>query len=334
MESFEDYDLVTLQFNLGAASMPVKKSKRSSEPSGENNSTDGQVCVSKHVGRYLVHKYLSHSVFPNPAFIALQDGFNDKDVESICEAMKKRSTGDIAEYLRTPTNQEKKDLKALLLYNNDVFIYDTDNCLSEEDFFCGSDVKRQRLFNRLNGGLFQHKVSKQFVVAISYHGQKKDSKNDEKKEYVSGKHISGFRADSRELLGKLVNKYIDKKPIYIVMGDFNLDLEAWRAEDSRPLKGWELYHANSHPARDLRDHSIDYVLIKVPDGAHFRNDKTQGFSPLPLTVSHDGDVRTYSLPKKPGLLNEGVTFATQDLKDVKLTNSVSLHSNYLLKFLG
>jgi hypothetical protein len=160
---------------------------------GENISTDGEGGVSKHVGRYLVHEYLSHSVFPKPAFITLQDDFTQPDIESISEAMKKRPTGDIAEYSSTSKNQGKE---AHLLYNEGVFIYDKYNSLSEDDFICGSDVKRQNLFNRLHGGLFQHKSSKQFVVAISYHRENNESKNDEKKEYVSGKHISVFKADS------------------------------------------------------------------------------------------------------------------------------------------
>ena len=55
-----------------------------------------------------------------------------------------------------------------------------------EDFFHESDTKAAKLSKRFDGGLFQHEVSKQFIVAISYHGEN-DLTDKDKKDYISGR---------------------------------------------------------------------------------------------------------------------------------------------------
>ena len=116
--------------------------------------------------------------------------------------------------------------------------------------------------------------------------------------------------------------------MYLVMGDFNLDLEGWRKESDEILMGWELYPKESRPARDLRCRSIDYILLKASDNMHLGDVGTQAFSPLPLKITGAGDDRTYCFSTKDGhhRTNEP-TFTTLDLKSKRIRNHAPLHRN-------
>jgi len=180
------HPLVVLQLNLGAATRPTPKAK-SPTTSVDQSSGDGEGNVSKHVRRHLISEYLKQSIFsPDPAFIALQDNFTKPDIDSICDAMKERPGTSGATYEWIPFDRQKK---AALMYDTSVMIFDEDCRIEEDDFFRGDesrDMKAQKLFKRLDGGLFQHESSKEFIVAVSYHGRKKDCPNTVKREYIAG----------------------------------------------------------------------------------------------------------------------------------------------------
>ena len=182
MENHQNHALVALQFNLGAASR--SRRKRTSEPiSGEQIAADGEGTVPIHIGRHLISEYLEQSIFPDPVFIALHDRVTKVDAKTICDALKERETNHGAVYEYEPFNKEDT---AALLYNSSVVIYDRNNALKMEDFFNESDTKAAKLSKRLHGGLFQHEASKQFIVAISYHGEN-DLTDKDKKDYISGR---------------------------------------------------------------------------------------------------------------------------------------------------
>lgn len=197
-----EYPLVALQFNLGAA--PRRSPKQNSEGTrGEPISVEGEGGrVSTHIGRHLICEYLKQSLFHLPAFVALQDDPSNVDVLSIRDVLDERM-GSQTGYKCVAWHYNKEGAlpagkKAALLYDSTLLIHDTENALSEEDFFHGKDSKARRLFKRLDGGLFLHRPSDRWVVAVSYHGEKNDSKEVERKEYLSGTSTDRDSAQSNE----------------------------------------------------------------------------------------------------------------------------------------
>jgi hypothetical protein len=186
MENYPRHDVVALQFNLGAARKPKGPSTYVKQ-------------VSKHVGRHLIYQYLKQSIIPDPAFIALQDELSNVDVDHIRDVLHecrrkpddKCELDEIYKCAAWHGHKDGKDAlppgkKAALLYDTKEITYDTENPLVEDDFFDPRNYRAQRLFNRLDGGLFLHKPSQRFIVAVSYHGEKNDTK-DEKKAYIWGR---------------------------------------------------------------------------------------------------------------------------------------------------
>jgi hypothetical protein len=131
------------------------------------------------------------------------------------------------------------------------------------------------------------------------------------------------------LLKVLQRKYDRKIPTYIVLGDFNVDLETWKNESEDKLIGWDLYpRGDSRSARELRVHPIDYVLVYAPGNIHVSDNGTEAFSPLPLTITRVGDDHTYHLSTKEGHhKNKEAVFNTNDLNMKNPRNSAPLHRN-------
>jgi len=189
MEEHEEHYLVALQFNLGAA--PVIRRKQTSAATSADQIPSN---VSKHVGRHLISQYLQLTTITDPEFIALHDTFSNEDVKSICEALKGRPTSNHGTYESVNENQGRKT--ACLLYNSNLVTHDTNSLLAEDDFFVERDAGEAfKLFKRLDGGLFQHKKSRQFIVAVSYHGEKTESRDSEKKDNLSGRSLALFDAN-------------------------------------------------------------------------------------------------------------------------------------------
>jgi hypothetical protein len=171
MGNLQEHTLIALQLNLGA----------------KKRSNGGY--VSKHIGRYVISQYLEQSIIFDPAFIALHDDFSTVDAESIRDAFKTRTQQSDVTYHSIRGEPLKPKPNALLLYNTSIMTYDSNITLEKDDFFIGRgkgrDTKARKLFERLDGGLFQHEQSKQFIVAVSYHGEHTQS-SDEKKDNVFG----------------------------------------------------------------------------------------------------------------------------------------------------
>lgn len=124
-----------------------------------------------------------------------------------------------------------------------------------------------------------------------------------------------------------MRKYNNKRPIYIVLGDFNFDIERWSKEANSSLTGWSVHPTDSFPARNFRSHPIDYVLIHSSDDKPVWDDGSLMFSPLPLKIKGAGDKRTYSCCTKAGLhlVGASVEFTKGDLKSIKPRSSPYLH---------
>jgi hypothetical protein len=127
-----------------------------------------------------------------------------------------------------------------------------------------------------------------------------------------------------------VRKYNSKRPIYIVLGDFNIDLEEWSKEANSGLTSWEIYPTDNKPARDFRSRPIDYVLIRSHEDKPVWDDGSRMFSPLPLEIKGQGDKRTYYCCTKADLHlpGESVEFTKGDLKSKKPRNSPYLHGDF------
>jgi hypothetical protein len=172
MANSQQHNLVALQLNLGGA----RKSKRAG-PNTTNEARD----VSKLVSRYLINQYLKQSIIFDPAFIALHDVPNGEDTKSVREAIVERTETKKGTYLSVTSVKT-----AVLMYDSYAVEYDANRPLVEDDFFAKSDIKARKLFKRLDGGLFFHKQWNRWIVAVSYHGEKTESRADEKKENVIG----------------------------------------------------------------------------------------------------------------------------------------------------
>ena len=191
MGNRQEHSLVMLQFNLRAGSITNQRQKSGANLKDESSYPKNKVPV--HVGRYLIFQYLLQSRIPDPGFIALQDQITSKDVENLCDALTERSTNKTNIYESRKTQNGKKE--ALLLYNTNLMIYDESRPLKEGDFRYRSDVKAIELFQRIDGGLFQHKSSECYIVAISYHGENTDSTDAEKKICISRRYMNCNQAN-------------------------------------------------------------------------------------------------------------------------------------------
>src|SRR5947207_14593454 len=153
MENCPLYPVIALQFNLGAA--PRSNRKKQAPSSTSVKKRHG---VSKHVGRHLICQYLKQIIISDPAFVALQDGLSNVEVEAIRDVLheRSRSSGGMYKCAAWQCNKDGKDAlpqgkKAALLYDTTVMIYDM--ALVEDDFFDPGDSRAQKLFTRLDGGL-------------------------------------------------------------------------------------------------------------------------------------------------------------------------------------
>src|SRR5436190_19144460 len=117
------------------------------------------------------------------------------------------------------------------------------------------------------------------------------------------------------MLNVLLRKYGHRNPIYLVMGDFNFDIESWKTESDTDLVGWDLYPTASRSTRDLRSRPIDYILVYAPGNMLVTDNGTVAFSPLPLEIAGVGDEPTYRLSTKEGHHeNNNAEFTKRDLK--------------------
>lgn len=114
--------------------------------------------------------------------------------------------------------------------------------------------------------------------------------------------------------------------MFVVLGDFNFDLEDWNRELHEILIGWELYPKDNRSHRDLRDRPIDYMLVYAPGNITVEDDGSGTFSPLPLEISYAGQDRIYRLCATEGRhQNKETVFTTKDLKLKKIRSSAPLH---------
>ena len=116
-----------------------------------------------------------------------------------------------------------------------------------------------------------------------------------------------------------------KRPMFIVFGDFNLDIEQWKAESEMNLIGWDVYPMVNGSSRDLRVRSVDYILVYAPGNMPTVDDGTAAFSPLPVQISGMAEKRIYRLSTKEGHHeNNEVVFTTSDLRSKKIKSSAPL----------
>jgi len=128
------------------------------------------------------------------------------------------------------------------------------------------------------------------------------------------------------MLKVLLRKYSYRNPMYLVMGDFNYDLESWKEQSITSLVGWDVYPTDRCSTRDLRLRPIDYVLVYAPANISVTDNGTGPFCPLPLRIGGAEDERSYRLSTKEGHhQNNGAVFTTRDLKSKNLTNSAPLY---------
>lgn len=166
------YDLVALQLNV---------SPGSDKESGS---------ASKRCSQFLIREYIKRSDpqrLPDPAFVALQDGITATDRKNITSAFKERGGGTQGDLVEA----SKKSKGVSLLYDRKVLteLKGTEWALKKDDFSLPDQKGKALLDERISGGLFQHRESTQFIVAISYHGRVKTKSLEavtQKKEYVRG----------------------------------------------------------------------------------------------------------------------------------------------------
>ena len=137
----------------------------------------------------MIKEYIKQSDpqrLPNPAFVALQDGITEPDYKNIANAFKERgfTHWDLVE-------ASKKSKGVSLLYDRNTLteLKDSEWTLTKDDFFVSERRKATLLDERIAGGLFQHRESTHFIVAVSYHGRVKTTIEEvgvQKKEYVRG----------------------------------------------------------------------------------------------------------------------------------------------------
>jgi hypothetical protein len=123
------------------------------------------------------------------------------------------------------------------------------------------------------------------------------------------------------LLAGLEKKYSEKKPVYIVLGDFNVYLR--RSDLS---EGWDIYPKERKSARNLRpQYPVDYILVR--GSIHVETEHAREFSPLPLKIEKTEDgTSCYSLSNRANILaDDRKPIVPEDLEHIRSKN----HSNLL-----
>jgi hypothetical protein len=133
----------------------------------------GITTATKDCRQYLIRQYIERcdpERLPIPDFIALQDGVTRADISNMREAFKSRHTSP-KDRFDAVNNADISSSNAQLLFNTGKLthvrdFHGKDWALVESDYF--KDEKS--ISSRVSGGIFQHKKSAQFIVAVSYHG--------------------------------------------------------------------------------------------------------------------------------------------------------------------
>jgi hypothetical protein len=149
----------------------------------------GRTSGFKNCIKFLLKGFIERSrpdVFPCPTFVALHDGSTDSDCKTIQKAFDVRE-GCVSglEKFKSPSNDGVH-----LLYNSNTvecLTGTSEDILAQDDFFKNEIGNRsEQLFKRIVGGLFQHRVSTQYIVAISYHGIHASTTKLDKEKYLKG----------------------------------------------------------------------------------------------------------------------------------------------------
>ena len=107
-------------------------------------------------------------------------------------------------------------------------------------------------------------------------------------------------------------KYTSKRPLYLVLGDFNLYIEK-----SDLSGGWDLQPIDRNTARNLRPRRpLDYVLTSGLDQVE---KFAREFSPLPLKLEENDGVVSYCFSNAANLLSDDrKPISREDLEHVSL----------------
>jgi hypothetical protein len=126
----------------------------------------------------------------------------------------------------------------------------------------------------------------------------------------------------------LKRKYSSKKPLYLVLGDFNLALNQCQLPSE-----WGIYPKQRETARKLRHRvPIDFVLVSgLFDVEHTTSLE---FSPLPLEIKREnGNITSYRFPQAAGLLTKDWKAITpEDLEHFPVKNNSTLLGRAIYKF--
>ena len=110
-------------------------------------------------------------------------------------------------------------------------------------------------------------------------------------------------------------KYASKKPLYLVLGDFNVYIEKADLPG-----GWDQQSIDRNTARNIRsrrplDHVLTSGLAEVETFA-------REFSPLPLRLEQDDEVVSYGFSNAASLLfDDRKVISREDLEHVPLSSS-------------
>lgn len=166
---------------------------RGHEISAIQMNVSGKAKGLKTCSKFLIRRFIESShpdKLPYPTFVALHDNALGTDCANIREAFNARDRRNAGlEIFTSPASEGVR-----LLYNADVvncLVEADEDVLVQDDFFKNkAGDKNEQLFKRIAGGLFQHKASTQYIVAISYHGIHASTTKLEKEEYLKGVRFS------------------------------------------------------------------------------------------------------------------------------------------------
>jgi hypothetical protein len=294
------YPLVALQLNLSHGSRP----------------RNGPTPATKDCSRFIIREYIKRTRtdrLPRPALIAVHDNATKPDRANIMSAFNERHQQGGGRYNGLDPNG-KTDVGLL---HDPAILRKQDACLTPGDF------ESHEIFSRIAGGLFQHIDSRRFIVAISYHGPSGTPENTNGKKELILSNILYLRLLTLHigLISGLQKKYERWKPLYLIFGDFNLNLETEMTTDLRE-RNWKLYpeYSTSSTGRDFRRvKPVDYILTNGSFGQQggARSFSVLTFSPLPLKLEeHNDDDISYRFSNKAGLLRiDAAPFiASEDLR--------------------
>lgn len=130
-----------------------------------------------------------------------------------------------------------------------------------------------------------------------------------------------------ELLSALERKYGSKRPLYLILGDFNLYLEQHELSE-----GWGCYPKDRKTARNLRPRRpLDYILAR--GFFHFKTPARE-FSPLPLKIErNDSGIVSYGFSNGASLLSDDrKPISWEDLEHelVNRTLNITLLGNLII----